>query len=191
MKKDTLTIIVDMQNDFITGSLANKDAEDIVKKMAVFIKESEHDGKVVLFTLDTHDSDKYMNSNEGKHLPVPHCIDGTNGHKVRQELIDASEQKHCVCKPTFGMKQDKWIEVVNSLFDSSEDLKRIELVGTCTDICVVSNALILKSLYPDADIVVYEDLCAGLSKEKHEAALETMRSCQIEVTDYFIANRIF
>lgn len=178
-----LVIVVDMQVDFTTGALHNEHATEIVKPMAQYIKQREKEGAIVVFTRDTHD-ERYMSTNEGRHLPYPHCLKGTEGHKVVQELLDASKNKFQVDKPTFGMSQDRWREVAYEHFYLLSDVKEIELVGTCTDICVVSNALSLKALFPEADVRVYSNLCAGLTAEKHNAALEVMRSCQIEVTDY-------
>lgn len=178
-----LVIVVDMQNDFTTGALRNDDATALVKPMAKYIRQREQDGAVVIFTRDSH-TEGYMNTNEGKHLPIPHCIIGTEGHKVVQELLDASKNKFQVNKPTFGMSQDLWREVAYEHFYLLSDIKEIELVGTCTDICVISNALSLKALFPEANVTVYGNLCAGLTKEKHNAALEVMRSCQINVVDY-------
>ncbi len=181
----TLTIIIDMQNDFVTGSLANPAAQAIVKPMVQFIKESEARGEVVVFTQDTHQQG-YMASREGKFLPIPHCIQGTDGHKVVKELLEASRYGFLVTKPSFGMSMDRWKEVIyEHFYYGLADVKRINLVGTCTDICVISNALILKSLLPEIDVYVYDDLCAGLSPEAHEAALTVMKDCQIIVKKYF------
>lgn len=179
-----LTVVIDMQKDFLTGSLANQDAVNIVKPMAKFIKESEDRGEVVIFTLDTHQQG-YMYSLEGKHLPVEHCIQGTDGWKVDPTLLAASRYGFTVTKPSFGMTQERWREVICEHFYWPTDVKRINIVGTCTDICVVSNALILKSMYPNVEIYVYEDLCAGVTPESHKAALETMKMCQINVEKYF------
>lgn len=166
-----LLIVVDMQNDFIIGSLANKSAQDIIPPMSEYIERFDGD---VCFTYDTHKRN-YLNTTEGKYLPIEHCIDGTNGWYVDGKLTQASYGKHTMSieKPTFGYKDwdkeglDKYDEII--------------MIGTCTDICVISNALIIKSQYPDIPIKVISNLCAGLTKEKHEAALEVMRSCQIEV----------
>ena len=167
-------IIVDMQNDFITGSLANPDAQNIVKPLCDFIRN--FDGERIICTRDTH-GDNYLNSAEGKKLPIKHCIEGTPGwcveDSIRQAIVEAGYEPFYIDKPTFGYQDWRYYSVCEA--------NEIIMTGTCTDICVVSNALILKSAAPDANIVVRSDLCAGLTKEKHEAALETMRSCQIEV----------
>ena len=181
----TLTIIIDMQNDFVTGSLANPAAQAIVKPMVQFIKESEARGEVVVFTQDTHQQG-YMASREGKFLPIPHCIQGTDGHKVVKELLEASRYGFLVTKPSFGMSMDRWKEVIyEHFYYGLADVKRINLVGTCTSICVLSNALVLKALLPEVDIHVYSDLCACVSPETHNAALLCMKTCQIEVEEYF------
>ena len=173
--KGKILIIVDMQNDFIDGSLANPDAQNIVKPLCDFIKN--FDGEKIICTRDTHDYN-YLSSAEGKKLPIKHCLEGTPGwcveDSIKQAIVEAGYKLFYIDKPTFGYTN--W----NYLSDVC-DANEIIMTGTCTDICVVSNALILKSVIPEANIVVRSDLCAGLTKEKHEAALETMRSCQIEV----------
>ena len=187
-KNGVLTIIIDMQNDFVTGSLHNDQAAAIIPNMINFIKESEARGEVVVFTQDTHQQG-YLMTNEGRHLPVSHCIQGTEGHKVVKELLEASRYGFLVTKPSFGMTQERWKEVIyEHFYYGLADISRINIVGTCTDICVVSNALILKSLLPEIDIYVYEDLCAGTDPKNHEAALTTMRMCQINVAKYYEGN---
>lgn len=165
-------IVIDMQNDFVTGSLANKAAEKIVEPIVKKIKE--YDGTVIL-TRDTHTSN-YLKTAEGKSLPVEHCIQGSSGWEIVDKIAGEAAKKkdnRIINKPTFGLPY--------SFAWNLEEYSSVEIVGTCTDICVVSNALILKALYPDLQIKVLSDMCAGLTKEKHEAALEVMRSCQIEV----------
>lgn len=179
-----LTIIVDMQNDFIDGSLHNPDAQAIVEPMKKFIIESEERGEVVIFTQDTHQQG-YLYTREGRHLKVPHCIQGTEGWKVNKELLSASRYGFTVTKPSFGMTQERWHEVICEHFYWPADVKRINIVGTCTDICVISNALILKSMYPEIEVTVYSDLCAGVDKDGHDAALLAMQRCQINIEKYF------
>ena len=190
---EEIVIVIDMQNDFITGTLANKDAERIIKPMVAFLKQKQEEGNVAfLFTQDTHQKN-YSKSLEGKHLPIKHCIEGTKGHKIAKELVDVVDNYGIVEKPTFGLKSDDWEVVMwnNHLSNSIKDnqgrstVKRISLIGTCTDICVISNALALKSLYPDTEIYVYEDLCAGTTPENHQAALQVMKSCQVNIEKYF------
>lgn len=164
--KKTL-IVVDMQKDFIDGSLGTKEAVAIVDNVKKKIKEYQENGDEIIFTRDTHQID-YLNTNEGKHLPVEHCIEGTEGWKIEAEL-DVPGAIY-IDKPTFGYL--KWNEY---------NLEEVELVGLCTDICVVSNALIIKALYPEIKVTVDSSCCAGVTPESHAAALMTMKMCQIEV----------
>lgn len=170
MKK--ILIIIDMQNDFITGSLANQDAQKIVKPICKYVEK--FDGDYIYLTRDTHGTD-YLKTPEGKKLPIEHCIKNTEGWEIDSSIQKAiSTKRHSIInKPTFGSLE--WLK--------RKDLKRAEILicGTCTDICVVSNAVIIKAAYPQANVKVLGNLCAGLTKEKHNAALETMKSCQIEV----------
>lgn len=164
-------IVVDMQNDFVTGTLANKDAQAIVGSISEYVKS--YDGEIIL-TRDTHGS-SYLMTQEGEKLPVEHCVIGSDGHKVVREILDACEGKsyRYVDKCTFGYPDAAgW-----NLGDCDE----ADVVGTCTDICVISNVLILKALYPSMTIRVHKDMCAGLTREKHDAAIEVMQSCQAEV----------
>lgn len=165
--KKTL-IVVDMQNDFIDGSLGTKEAQQIVEKVKNKIKQY-HDAKNrIIFTRDTHE-ENYLDTPEGKKLPVKHCIIGTKGWEIAEGLeIEGAEY---INKPTFGWTH--WNDI--------KDVEAIELVGLCTDICVVSNALILKAMFPDVEITVDASCCAGVTPQTHKAALETMKMCQIQV----------
>ena len=178
-KRKTL-IIIDMQNDFITGSLKNPAADAIVEPLTKFIKTWSPDFANIICTLDTHETD-YLDTNEGKNLPVEHCIRNTAGWCIDDRIQKALRGKNWerVQKPTFGSL--KWNSILSYLEDTGKN-ERIILTGTCTDICVVSNALILKAAFPDADVEVISDLCAGLSPELHEAALKVMKSCQVKIT---------
>ena len=160
-------IVVDMQNDFVTGSLGTKEAERIVDPVREKICEYQERGDEIIFTRDTHD-DYYLDTPEGKKLPVKHCIYPTKGWQI----VDGLEVPGCkyIDKETFGS-----LEWKDFAFD------KIELVGLCTDICVVSNALILKAMFPYAEISVDASCCAGVTPETHKAALETMKMCQIDV----------
>lgn len=166
MKK--LLIVIDMQEDFVTGALANPDAQAVVEGIAALVKDFDGD---VIATRDTH-GENYLATAEGKRLPVPHCIRGTEGWRIVAPIARAVEERggRYLDKPTFGY--DGW---------ALAPYDEIYLCGTCTDICVVSNALILKARYPETEFFVYGSLCAGVNQKKHEAALETMRSCQITV----------
>ena len=160
-------IVVDMQNDFITGSLGTKEAQDIVQKVKDKITEYQKRGDEIIFTRDTHQTD-YLNTPEGKKLPVEHCIEGTKGWQIADGLeVDGAKY---IDKPTFG-----WTHWNDRTFEE------IEMVGLCTDICVVSNALILKATFPDVEITVDASCCAGVTPATHIAALETMKMCQINV----------
>lgn len=160
-------IVIDMQNDFIDGSLGTKEAQLIVPNVKKKIKEYKTRGDRVIFTKDTHNK-QYLNTTEGKHLPVEHCIKGTYGWDIADGLGNPGDE--CIEKPTFGYTDWTWY-----------DFEEIELVGLCTDICVVSNALILKAMYPNSTITVDASCCAGTSIEAHNAALSVMKSCQIEI----------
>ena len=174
---DKVLIVVDMQNDFIDGTLKNPDALAIAKNLANFI--SQWHGHII-FTRDTHD-ENYLETQEGKKLPIKHCIVDTSGWEVNQTIFNAAANNEnatidIIDKPTFGAGLILY-NAVNKL----KNVNDIVVCGTCTDICVVSNALELKTFFPKANVSVLSELCAGLTKEKHEAALEVMRSCQIEV----------
>lgn len=166
-------IVIDMQNDFISGSLANKAASNIVSPMADFLV-SKQDDYHIIFTQDTHSDEDYLHTQEGKFLPIKHCIYGTIGCQVNSLLYTRLyfDRYDFVSKNTFGYVD--WKKVL-------EKPEEIILVGTCTDICVVSNALILKALYPEVPIKVIEDLCAGTTGKRHREALDVMKSCQIEI----------
>lgn len=163
-------VVVDMQNDFVSGCLGSKEACEILPNVKNKISEYQKKGDTVIFTRDTHD-ENYLQSQEGKYLPVPHCIYKTAGW----EIVDGLEVEDCeyIDKPNFG-----WIHWDTKNFDDKDE---IELIGVCTDICVVSNALILKAMFPETHIIVDASCCAGVTPESHSAALLTMKSCQIDV----------
>ena len=163
-------IVVDMQNDFVNGCLGSEDACRILPNVKEKISEYQKNGDTIIFTRDTHD-ENYLQSQEGKYLPVPHCIYGTDGWHIVDGL--EVEKSQYIDKPNFG-----WIHWDTKNFDDKDE---IELIGVCTDICVVSNALILKAMYPETHIMVDASCCAGVTPESHRAALLTMKSCQIDV----------
>ncbi len=168
-------IVVDMQRDFIDGSLGTPEAQAIVPRVAE--KILQFDGEIFA-TLDTH-AENYLQTAEGRHLPVPHCIKGTQGWMLQDEIAAALEQKQCtrVEKVTFGS-----VMLPRLLYQAAQGQPfTLELVGLCTDICVVSNALMLKANFPEMPICVDSACCAGVTPETHRTALETMRCCQIEV----------
>lgn len=164
--KKTL-IVVDMQNDFIDMALGTREAVAILPNVRAKIEAYAQNGDEIIFTRDTHGKN-YLDTPEGKKLPVPHCIQGTKGWEIADGLyIDGCK---IIDKPNFGWPH--WKE---------ETLQEVELVGLCTDICVVSNALIIKNIFPNAVVKVDRSCCAGVTPESHEAALLTMQMCQIDV----------
>ncbi len=168
-----ILIVVDMQNDFIDGALGTKEAVAIVPKVEDKIRN--FDGEV-FFTRDTHEI-WYLETQEGKNLPVPHCIRGTEGWQIRKEL-DALRKTEPIDKETFGST-----DLAADLLALHEDEKisSITLVGLCTDICVISNALLIKATLPEVPIYVDAACCAGVTPESHENALKAMEACQIKV----------
>ncbi len=172
MKK--LLIVVDYQIDFINGALGFDTAEALAPKIADRIKKARADSEDVIFTFDTHNED-YMNTSEGKHLPIPHCIEGTDGHRLHPMIEPlVSEADKLIYKPSFGSAE---------LFDllRQRDYTHIELCGLVSDICVISNAVLAKTALPEAEIIVDSSLCDSFDKSKHEAAMSIMRSIQINV----------
>ena len=174
MKK--ILVVIDMQNDFIDGALGTPEAVAIVENVKAKILSYPKEN--VFATRDTHHQ-YYMDTQEGRNLPVPHCIRGTDGWQIRPEIAELIFPDHIVDKPTFGSTQ--LARLMEVLERREEDGIEIELVGLCTDICVVSNALLLKASMPETPISCDASCCAGVTPAKHEAALETMRSCQIRV----------
>ena len=163
-------IVVDMQNDFISGSLGSELAKAIVPNVVQKVKN--FDGKTI-FTRDTHFAD-YMQTQEGKNLPVEHCIKDTKGWQICDELKPYVND--VVDKITFGS-----VDLPKILSDYNEKIEEIELCGLCTDICVISNAMILKATFPEVKISVDSNCCAGVSVESHNTALNAMKAVQIEV----------
>ncbi len=164
--KKTL-IVVDMQNDFISMALGTKEALAIVPKVKEKIEQYVKNGDEIIFTRDTHQKN-YLDTAEGKKLPVPHCIKGTKGWEIADGLY--VEGCKIIDKPNFGWPH--WNE---------ETLEDVEIIGLCTDICVVSNALIIKATFPDISVTVDKNCCAGVTPESHEAALVTLKMCQVDV----------
>lgn len=166
-------IVIDMQNDFIDGALGTKEAVNIVSNVANKIQG--FDGEVV-FTRDTH-LDNYMNTSEGKNLPVPHCIKDSKGWQICDTLKKYAVGK-IFDKPTFGS-----VELAQWLFNENtkEKIASVTLMGLCTDICVISNALLIKAYLPEVSITVDSSCCAGVTVESHNNALSAMKMCQINV----------
>lgn len=168
-------IVIDMQKDFVDGSLGSKEAVAIVPNVKKKISEYVANGDKIVYTRDTHGED-YLETNEGKHLPVKHCINDTDGWQIYDGLyVDGCS---IVDKGAFGFPFWNQIPATSVDLPNSEE---IEVIGLCTDICVVSNALILKAQFPEHKITVDSSCCAGVTPESHEAALTTMKMCQIEV----------
>ena len=168
-----ILIVVDMQNDFIDGALGTKEAAAIVPKVEDKIRN--FDGEV-FFTRDTHET-WYLETQEGKNLPVPHCIRGTEGWQIRKEL-DALRKTEPIDKETFG-STDLAADLL--ALHEDEEIGSITLVGLCTDICVISTALLIKATLPEVPIYVDAACCAGVTPESHENALKAMEACQIKV----------
>ena len=174
MKK--ILLVIDMQNDFIDGALGTPEAVAIVENVKAKILSYPKEN--VFATRDTH-TDLYRDTQEGRNLPVPHCIRGTKGWEIRPDIAELIYSDHIIDKPTFGSTQlAKLMEILEHREDEGIE---IELIGLCTDICVVSNALLLKATLPETPISCDASCCAGVTPAKHEAALETMRSCQIKI----------
>ena len=167
-----ILVVVDMQNDFIDGALGTAEAVAIVP----YVKEviEKFDGKV-FFTRDTH-FDNYMETQEGKNLPVPHCIKDTLGWQIRAEL-DALRTTDAIDKLTFGSKD--LVEVLAN----EENMEEITFVGLCTNICVISNVMVVKAFYPEVPLVVDAKGCAGVTPQSHLNALEAMKMCQVKVVN--------
>lgn len=164
--------VIDMQNDFIDGALGTKEAEAILENVKAKIDLYRNNGDTVIFTRDTHTED-YMNTQEGKNLPVPHCIKNTKGWEVSSELI--TEGSVIIDKPTFGSYE------LTEHIATLSDVEAIELIGLCTDICVISNAMLLKAKFTETPISVDSSCCAGVTPESHLNALSAMKICQIEI----------
>lgn len=172
-----ILVVVDMQKDFIDGALGTPEAQAIVPAAAAHIRKRKEEGYHLIATLDTH-GENYMETAEGKKLPVPHCIRNTPGWQLNDQIEKALGRCILVEKPSFGSLELPGI--VTELTQGAQQVT-IEMIGLCTDICVVSNALILKANFPEASLQVVAGCCAGVTPEKHKASLETMASCQIDV----------
>lgn len=172
-------VIVDMQNDNIDGVLGTKEAQAIVPKIVAKIKDGAYDYKVILY--DTHD-EKYLETQEGKKLPIVHTVKGTDGWQLNKDIDKVTRNSKCcrVNKKTFGS-----VYINNTLNDierlENAEITEIEFVGVCTDICVISNVLITKAFRPEVKITVDSDCCAGVTPESHDNALKALKACQIDV----------
>lgn len=169
-------VVVDMQNDFIDGALGTPEAQAIVPKVVEKVKEYKKNGDQVIYTADTHFEDTYAESMEGKKLPVPHCMYLTKGWLIHDDVRMGSQ--NIVQKYTFGAKS-----LPNYIHSNyiHHGVTEIEVVGLCTDICVISNVMILKAHFPEIKITVDSSCCAGTSPESHQRALDAMKMCHIDI----------
>ena len=177
MSETKILVCVDLQNDFIDGALGTEEARKIVPAVVKKIKNFK--GRII-FTRDTH-NENYLDTQEGKKLPIPHCIKGTRGWEINKEIFDAvgNRKVDIVDKKQFGSERLPsyvWIRT----WDGNK-VDSIEFIGLCTDVCVISNALIMKMNYPEIPITVDSTCCAGTTPEAHEAALKVMKNCQINI----------
>lgn len=175
-----LLIVVDMQKDFIDGALGTKEAVAIVPEVVKKIKEFKENGDCIVFTKDTH-FDNYMDTQEGKKLPVMHCIKGTDGHELCGEIkeVVCPEDYKIYEKKTFG-SEELAEDLKAGIYSDAES---ITLIGLCTDICVISNAMLCKTFLPEIPVRVEQSCCAGVTPESHANALKAMEMCQIEVEE--------
>ena len=171
-----LLIVVDMQTDFVDGALGTPEAVAILPAVRARIQAAKAAGEEILFTRDTHQPN-YMETQEGRNLPVVHCVEGTPGWQIVPQLRDLAEGCDVIDKPTFGSLQLPAV-LASRLGDK---MGSITLVGLCTDICVISNAMLLKASFPEAEITVDAACCAGVTPQSHKNALEAMKMCQINI----------
>ena len=171
-------VVIDVQNDFVTGSLGTAEAVEMLPRLREKMRSFEG---AILMTIDTHE-ENYLDTQEGRMLPVKHCIMGTEGWRFPEEVNALRESRgaRIYAKPTFG--SEKLVADLKRLYESDE-LESVELVGLCTDICVISNALLLKAFLPEVKLTVDASCCAGVTPESHQRALEAMKACQIEVVN--------
>ena len=170
-REKKLLVVVDMQNDFIGGALGTQEAQSILPAVRARIADARKEGEEVAFTRDTH-GEEYLSTQEGKNLPVPHCIAGTAGHEIAAGLCLAGER--VFDKPAFGS-----IEL--AAYVKEGGFAAVELVGVYTDICVISNALLIKAFCPEAEVCVRAGCCAGVTPQSHQTALAAMRACQVKI----------
>lgn len=170
-----ILVVVDMQNDFIDGALGTPEAVEIVDRVRAKAEQYQKDGDCVIYTRDTH-PENYLETQEGRKLPVVHCVKGTKGWEIADKLY--LQGCEVLDKPTFG--SIALAERVASLCEANE-VASVELIGLCTDICVISNALLLKARLPELPILVDASCCAGVTCASHQNALDAMKMCQIEV----------
>ena len=170
-----ILIVVDMQNDFVTGTLGSDDARAIVPLVAERIKKSKEDGDEIYFTRDIH-FENYLETQEGKNLPIVHCINGTEGAELVDAIKELSAGKLIIDKSGFGS-----INLVGLLqgIEKFNPIDSITLIGLCTDVCIINNAMLMKAAFPEIPVIVEESLVAGVTREGHDIAIKAMRACQI------------
>lgn len=174
-------VVVDCQNDFINGSLANEEAQKRLPRITEKINEAKRNGDMIICTKDTH-FDNYFHTLEGEKLPILHCIKDTKGWELSNKIKSVLPYETVIIeKVTFGSTE--LVDFIRKIYDNIEDLEEveIEICGLITSICVVSNALLLRTFFPNTKIIVDTSCCAGLTKEDHEAAKIVMRNCQIDL----------
>lgn len=169
--KEKLLVVVDMQKDFIDGALGTKEAQGILPAVRERISLARGSGERIVFTRDTHEQN-YLSTQEGKLLPVVHCVRGTDGWQLAEGLCAAGER--IFDKPAFGSPE-------LAVYVREEGFSQVELIGVCTDICVISNAILIKSFCPETQVSVRADCCAGATPRGHETALSAMAVCQVNI----------
>ena len=173
-----ILVVIDMQNDFLEGTLRNEEGIKIIPNVINKINEYKNNNDLIIATRDTHDIG-YLQTQEGKNLPLIHCVKTSEGWRINKQVLDALGDVLVFDKPSFGsLELANWLK--DNYLDKQEELE-IELIGVCTDICVVSNALLIKASLPEAKLICDASCCAGVTIETHKAALTTMKSCQIKV----------
>ena len=176
-------VIVDMQNDFTSGALGNAECEAVVPEVVSLVNSKEFD-KIIL-TRDTHDGKLYLDTQEGKKLPVPHCIKGTDGWQVRSEIMEAVEKNYdkkdyvIIDKPTFGSTDLAC--TLEYIFKNNQNKLEIYFCGVCTGICVISNVALVKAFLPESKVCVVEKACACVTPESHRTAIEAMKTFQVDI----------
>ena len=184
MNKKKALIVVDYQVDFVNGSLGFPGAEKLEPGIAARAKEYQEQGGIVIFTKDTHD-ENYLQTQEGKKLPIVHCVEGTNGWKIFGNVLpmvnaETENLPQIILKNNFGC-QSLANHISSTLYDYNAELESIELCGLVTNICVIANAVILKTAFPEAPILINEKLCASFDPELHQKAIDVMRGLQMEI----------
>ena len=168
-------VVVDMQNDFVNGALGTKEAEQIVPHVVERVVDGMNRGETILFTRDTHEP-CYLETQEGKNLPVPHCVRGTDGWKIIPQLTEYTQGRTILDKPTFGSAE---LGMLLTEMNEKDAIEKITLIGLCTDICVISNTLLVKAFLPEVPVAVDAKCCAGVTPESHRNALAAMKVCQV------------